>query len=129
MNLKPTQPVQPPKLTLVGNTTVKLSKQIQGHNGPVDEITLREPLLGDWIECGEFHKTAVHVDEQGNRSMSVAVDAKAVANWFVRLSGLPAAVLMQMPHRDGLKVFAELQRIAGDIGGEGNSPTPPATFG
>lgn len=129
MNLKTTQPSQPPKLTVVGSTTVKLSKQIQGHQGPIDEITLREPLLGDWLECGEFHKTAVQIDADGNRSMSVAVDTKAVSAWFSRLSGLPAAVLMQMPHRDGLRVFAELQRIAGDIGGEGNSTTPSATFG
>jgi len=125
MNIAQQGKPQTPKLTVVGNTTIALSKPIQGHHGPINEITLREPNLGDWIECGEFQKTSMHIDEQGTRTMSVEPDPKAVANWIQRLSGVPLPVFAHMEYRDFQKVYRELQRLtAEEVGDAGNSPTP-----
>ncbi len=129
MNLTQGKP-QTPKLTVVGNTTITLSKPIQGHHGPISELTLREPTMGDWIECGELQKTSMHIDEQGTRTMTVQPDPKAVGNWLQRLSGVPLAVFGHMEYRDFQKVYRELQRITSDeVGDAGNSPTPSPISG
>jgi hypothetical protein len=104
--------------------TVKLTKTVQSPQGPLNEIRLREPTFGDWLDCGDWQKFIREIDGRVESS----IDPAAVGKWFQKLSGLPMAVIVQLSYQDGQRIYGALDRLVG-VQRTGNSQTPPGNSG
>lgn len=120
-------PSPPPGMDDVAEV-VRLSRPLPGHRGEIYEIHLRRPTFGDWIECGDIHKTRVQNPGATEMTLSVDVEAAAVAKWFERLSGLGMAQLARLEMGDARAVFRAVARLVGQLDA-GNSATPPSSSG
>lgn len=107
---------------------VKLTKPIEGHEGLIHQIALKEPTYGDWLACGDMFTSTMLRPVDGAERVQIEVDTRAVSKWVHRLTGLPNAVLAQMSYEDFKAVFAEVNALVGKQQ-KGNSTTPPPTSG
>ena len=106
--------------------TIELGRQVMGHNGPINAVHLREPTIGDWIDCGALTRRVAFDSADGERKIEFIEDAAAVMRWMVRLSGLPEAVIRQLNMKEGSAVAAEIFRMIADVQ-SGNSQSAPTS--
>lgn len=114
-----------PMAALDGNIAVQieLARPITGHNGPVQVIQLREPTLGDYIDCGSLtRQVALDPRVVGEARIEIIDDNAALMRWFVRLTGHGEAILRQLGSRDAWAVKKEIEQLARGFD-QGNAPS------
>ncbi|ODA67101.1 hypothetical protein A7A08_01847 [Methyloligella halotolerans] len=79
-----------------GRPVVKLSRPLETHQGPINELTLREPVFGDYLRHGEIHKA----ERTKDGGLALSVDREALIGWAATLTGLDAISLEALPMRD-----------------------------
>jgi len=94
--------------------TVKLSQEIQTHQGPKAEIELKEPLARDFRLYGE----AVKVVPLDNGRVSFEYKDDAVLKFLSSVTGLDGAILDNLPAGDYLKARSALTNLIFGIAGE-----------
>lgn len=95
---------------------IDLRKPIKGHQGDITSIHLREPVLGDLVECGPLIRKIAHDLGRPDMRWEFVDDAEALMKWVTRLSGLHTAVVQQMSLPDVRAVQAEVARIVDEFG-------------
>lgn len=108
---------KPEAATAVGGITVPLTTPVEGREGRITEVRFREPVLGDWVACGEFQTHSFIGEPMGDGKVEVIVniDPAAVAKWFQRLSGLEMAVLTRVTYEDGKRLYKALNTLVGAV--------------
>lgn len=98
---------------------VELKHPIPGHQGDIYALEFRQPVFGDWIECGDMHVTEV-VDPRGMQrgdggAARVTLKPEAVVMWMSRLSGLPIASLNRLELSDARAAYREMLRLVSSL--------------
>lgn len=102
---------------------IQLMQPPTGHNGPVQAINLREPTMGDYVDCGPLTRQIAHDPRVVNdMSIEIVPDYSALMKWMVRLSGVSESVLRQLKGRDGAAVKVEVEKLVAEFE-RGNSPS------
>lgn len=91
---------------------IKLTKPIEGAQGMIREITLREPTFDDYLRCGDVAVPS----KQSDGSMSVSVNRDALALWMQQLSGIDVLTLGMLSMRDS----NEISSVVLDLVSAGN---------
>lgn len=90
----PTPPAAPP-----GGRRVELRAPLIGHHSTINEIVLREPSLGDWIDNGPVARR-IMVSRNGEDALELVEDTAALLRWMCALSGIEEALLRTMKAHD-----------------------------
>jgi len=93
--------------------TIKLSKPVDGHGGPLTQIVLREPTFDDYLKHGDVSKAS----RSDDGAISFAVDRVALIGWAETLSGVDRLTLGALAMKD---VNRLTQLIVELVGAEGN---------
>ncbi len=94
--------------------TVKLSQEIQTHQGPKSEIELKEPLARDFRMFGE----PVKVIPQGDDKISFDYRDEAMLKFLTSMSGIDGAILDTLCASDYLKLRAAASNLVFGVTGE-----------
>lgn len=91
-----------------GSFEVALRTPLPGAREQTKAVIVRQPDLGDWIECGDLNVQRALNPGQDNEpeSLEVKLDESAVGRWMQRLTGLPFPILAAMDYHDARRVFA-----------------------
>ena len=104
---------------------IELTRPLTGHSGPVQVLNLREPTMGDFVDCGSLTRNIAHDPRVlGDMKIEVAHDHLALLRWMTRLTGHGEVVLRQMGARDAAAVKREIERLVAEFE-QGNSPSAP----
>jgi hypothetical protein len=105
---------------------VELTRPLTGHNGPVQVIDIREPTMGDYVDCGPLSRKMAH-DPRFSHEMKIEIadNPQALMAWMVRLTGQQEAVLRQLGARDSFAVKSEIERLVSEIEAGNSSSAPP----
>lgn len=99
--------------------TVQLAQALPHYDKDIWEVQLRFPDFGDWLHCGDIHKTTIFdakgLESGASGAVRVEVDHEAVAKWFQRLSGLPMATLVRLSMADAKTVLREVTKLVGSL--------------
>lgn len=82
--------------------TFPLTKAIRAHGKDVEELTLREPTTKDDMEIGQPFLIIM-----GDGDTGIRIQQKVVAQWIVRLAGIPMSSVEQLARPD----FSGLQAV------------------
>lgn len=107
-----------------GAVVIDLAHPLPGARGKIAQVTLRPPLVGDWIMCGNPSVQRVSVDNEvmdgaAPRRLEQRIDRSAVNRWFMALSGLPEPILHLMHYSDAMRLFAYMRQMLAGLD-EGN---------
>ncbi len=92
----------------MSGAVITLSKPIKAHAEEVDSITLREPTTEDEIELGQPFLLIV-----GDGETAIKVQPKVLAQYIVRLAGIPMSSVKQMARADFSKAQAAVMGFFG----------------
>lgn len=82
------------------NVTIKLSKPLPGHNGPITEIVIREPNCEDLLEFGD---PCIYARLEDG-TLFPAEDKEAIKRYVNRLVDLDPLLLGKLSLADGLRI-------------------------
>lgn len=124
------QAATPPPLQGHADSTlvsIELSAPLTGPRGAISSLELKEPTLGDYLDCGALTRN-IAMDPSGEARMRVEVveDPQAFMRWMCRLTGQPEAVLRTMRPRDAHAIRREIGRIVAEFE-MGNLPAAPTS--
>jgi len=107
---------------------IELARPLIGHQGNISVIELKEPNLGDYIDCGPLLKRIAHDNRAtgGELRIEVVEDQARLMAWTVRLSGLPEALLRTLGPKDARAVLTEVARLVEEFDA-GNSRSAPTS--
>jgi hypothetical protein len=106
---------------------IELKRPLAGHQGTISVIELKEPTLGDYIDCGPTVRRVAHDPRvAGELRVEIVEDTAALMSWATRLSGQPEAVLRTLSPADGRAVLSEVGRLVAEFD-QGNSPSAPTS--
>lgn len=78
-------------------------------------LSLRKPVFGDWVTCGDIEKTLLIADkfapEESNATVDTRHDPEAVAAWLRLLSKVEMAQILALPLAEGKLLFKELKKL------------------
>jgi len=103
-----------PAAAAAGGTRIELTTPIIGHRGTINEIVLREPTMGDYLDCGQVMITyGLAAGAAGDvERIQVVEDRVAIMRWMVALSGIEEALLRMMSVPDGIRVGRAIVSLA-----------------
>lgn len=97
--------------------TIKLSKELNTHKGPVRELELNEPQAGSFVRHGEPFHTKMEKDG----GVDIRYDNKAMLDFLSDMTGVDRVILETLPSSDYYTL--RTQAVSLLMGGLGASPT------
>lgn len=114
-----------------GSIVFELRSPLPGARGQISSLTLRRPLAGDFLTCGETHtivNVGLDLETKRFKGLEHRLNPHAAGAWLSRLTGVPIPLLSLMPYRDGRRVFAHLSKQLSAVA-LGNSEAPLTNSG
>lgn len=114
-----------------GSITFELHTPLPGARGQISSLTLRRPLAGDFLACGETHtivNVGLDLETKRFKGLEHRLNPHAAGAWLSRLTAVPIPLLSLLPYREGRRIFAHLSKQLSAVT-LGNSETPSTNSG
>lgn len=114
-----------------GSVNFELKAPLPGARGQISSLSLRRPLAGDFIACGETHtilNVGLDLETKRFKGLEHRLNPHTAGAWLSRLTGVPIPLLSLLPYREGRRIFAHLSKQLSAVA-LGNSDRPLTNSG